>query len=180
MPAIYGQGLYGKDSYGQLGLVVVIAVGSDLELVTLPVTLQDVPLDLALDQTGNLIINAAGDLATVSGSARLMQDVWKLAVTPLGASLGDPAYGDAFAGMVGQPLPTLGQAQARAGGLAGAIKAVQAARTAAGMPPGYGEVIDHIDVDHVAVGGGSVEADLTVWTATGQPISGSVPLTQTR
>ena len=180
MPALYGQGLYGRDSYGQLGLVAVIAVAADLEYVTPPATLQDVPLDLALDQTGNLVINAAGDLSTVSGSARLMQDVWKIAVTPLGASLGDPAYGDAFAGIIGQPMPTLGQAQARANGLANTIKAVQAARTAAGMPPGYGEVIDRIDVDHVAVGGSSVEADLTVWTATGQPISGSVPLTQTR
>jgi hypothetical protein len=159
---------------------VAILITVPAALVAPPATLQDVPLDLALDQHGNLVINAAGDLATVSGAARLIQDVWKVSVTPVGASLGDPAYGDAFAGSLGQPMPTQGQAQARANGLANTIRAVQAARTAAGMPPGYGEVIDHIDVDHVAVGGSSVTADLTIWTATGQPISGSVPLTQTR
>jgi len=90
------------------------------------------PADFALGTDGEFALTATGDLALVSGAARLVQDVWCLAVTPQGAALCDPTYGDGLAGLIGGRMPSAAQAQAAAAGLQQAIAGLHARRTAQG------------------------------------------------
>jgi hypothetical protein len=176
MPALYGQGLYGRDSYGQLGLLTVIAIGDDLEYVTPPANAPDVPQDIALTQAGDFVVTPTGDLATVHGPARLLQDIWMLAVTVQGTLLGDPSYGNLFAGQIGQPALTQAIAQSRAAGLAKQIGQLQDLRAAAGFQPGAGERVASVTVDTVNVNGVAASVSMTVHTTTGAAGNTTVPV----
>jgi hypothetical protein len=143
---------------------------------TLAVLAAPQPADLAIGTDGELILTATGDLALVSGTARLVQDVWLLAVTPLGAALCDPTYGDGLAGLIGSRMPRPAQAQAAAAGLQNAITGLHAKRTAQGSPPGPDEGLAGVDV-LVSTSGTTVTLDLTVTTQSGASGAASLPLT---
>lgn len=176
MPALYGQGVYGADSYGQAGVFTVISLADALEYVTPPSTALDTPQDLALTQTGDFVLTPTGDLATVHGAARLLQDIWMLAVTAQGTLLGDPSYGNLFVGQIGEPALTQAVAQARAAGLAKQIGQLQDVRASAGFPPGAGEQVASVTVDTVNVGGAAATVSMTVHTTTGAAGNTTVPV----
>lgn len=176
MPASYGQGIYGTDEYGQAGTITVLSIADDLEYVTPPAISPDAPQDLALTQAGDFVLTPSGDLATVHGPARLLQDIWMLAVTAQGTLLGDPSYGNLFVGQIGEPALTQATAQARAAGLAKQISQLQDMRAAAGFPPGAGEQVASVTVETVNVNGSAATVSMTVHTTTGAAGNTTVPV----
>ena len=153
----------------------VLTVGPPTDLLTSTGTVAPAPCDLAIGQDGEFVLTPTGDLATVSGAARLAQDVWMLAVTPLGAAVIDPTYGDVFAGMVGGRMPDGAQLAAGVAGLEHALSTLQNKRTAEGNPPGAGEGLDSIAVDAAASAGNALTVAVTVRTTAGQSVGVRLP-----
>lgn len=154
----------------------VVSVAPSLTLYTPRASARDIPQDIAVTQLGDFVMTPAGDLATVHGAGRLLQDIWMLAVTPQGASVGDPEYGNAIGSMIGGPGITQQQAQARAQGLAALLAALHDNRAAVGAAPGIGERIAAVSVESVTKSGTAVSVSLTIHTHTGDQVSGSVPV----
>lgn len=156
--------------------MAVLSIADALEYVAPPANSPDAPQDLAIGQAGDFVLTPAGDLATVHGPGRLLQDIWMLAVTAQGTLLGDPGYGNLFVGQVGEPALTQAIAQARAAGLAKQIGQLHDLRAAAGFPPGAGEQVASVTVETVNVAGSAATVSMTVHTTTGAAGTTTVPV----
>jgi len=179
--ATYGLSSYGVDSYGPdptpLGAALaVIPVAPPTELYVAPPAPLSAPADLAIGRDGEFALTPTGDLALVSGTDRLVQDLWMLAVTPLGAAVIDPAYGDAFAGMVGGRLPDASALAAAVAGVQQAATGLHRTRAAQGNQPGADELLASVDVTGAQAGADALSVDLDVTTASGQRAGLSVPV----
>jgi hypothetical protein len=115
-------------------------------------TQNDEPRDVALGAI-DLALGSNNDLATVSGTAKATQEFMKLAKTALGRTMLFPAYGNVFAGMLGQPMPSDQEVQAALNGVKSFLLELQAKRLAAGGKVSTSEFI----ADVVA---GQVQKDL--------------------
>lgn len=129
--ANYGAAFYGLETPATVTTPAVFGIARPLVPYAPPPTSADLPQDLALAQ-GDLLLAPDGDLAIVTGNARYVQDLTKLALTPQGASPFDPEYGDGLVALIGKPIPTLQQAQAAAANLAEQVAALQQDRQANG------------------------------------------------
>lgn len=179
--ATYGLSSYGESWYGldptPLGAALpVIPVAPPTALYVAPPAPQAAPADLAIGQDGEFVLTPTGDLGLVTGAARLLQDLWVLAVTPLGAAVIDPAYGDAFAGLVGARMPDASALAAAVAGLQQAVSGLHTTRASQGDQPGADELLASVDVSGAKVGANALIVDLDVTTASGQQTGLSVPV----
>jgi hypothetical protein len=155
-------------------MTVIVITPSPLT-VTPDLSFTPIPCDLGLDQHGELLLTADGDLALVIGKQRVAQDVWALAVTPVGSEYADPAYGSALAGLVGRRMPDARTLDAYATLLKNQVTALQQKRIALGNPPGAGEAIASIVSTATVVGPNTVTAPLAVTTQDNQTATVLVP-----
>ena len=173
---IYGSGVYGSSVYGGATPLGVVAVTPPLvESDAASQAFVPPPGDFAIGPDGEFVLAPTGDLALVTGAARLIQDAWMLAVTPQGAALCDPGYGDALAGLVGSRMPSPAQAQAAAAGLQSALLGLHAKRTAQGQPPGPEEGLASVAAT-VFAAGTALTLDLVVTTASGEQAGVALPV----
>lgn len=179
IPAILGAGILGVDLLGDVLIqgapVAVIAINPVPLAVTPDVSFTPTPCDLGLDQHGEFMLTADGDLALVTGKQRVAQDVWALAVTSLGSEYADPAYGSALAGLVGRRMPDARTLDAYATLLKNQVAALHQKRIAEGNPPGAGEAIASITSTAAVVGPNTVTAPLNVTTQDNQTATVLVP-----
>ena len=179
VPAILGAGILGVDLLGGVSVqgppVAVLPVAPIPLAVTPDLSFTPTPCDLGLDQFGELMLTADGDLALVTGGQRVAQDVWALAVTPLGSEYADPAYGSALAGLVGRRMPDARTLDAYATLLKNQVAALHQKRIAEGNPPGSGEAVASVVSTATVVGPNTVSAPLTVTTQDSQTATVLVP-----
>lgn len=134
------------------------------------------PSDLGIDQHGELLLTPDGDLALVSGKARVAQDIWMLAMQPLGSNYGDPRYGSPLAGLVGRRMPPQTTLAGYATLLQKQASSLQQKRAAQGDAPGAGEAIDRVTATAERTGANGLIAALSVVTQDRQTVETAVPL----
>lgn len=156
--------------------MTVLAIAPTPVLVLQTQSFTPPPCDLGIDQDGEQILTPDGDLALVSGKARVAQDIWMLAVTPLGSNYGDPRYGSPLAGLVGRRMPQQTTLNGYATLLQKQAAALQQKRTAQGDVPGAGEAIDSVTATAERTGPNSLIAALSVVTQDRQTVETAVPL----
>lgn len=154
----------------------VLSVVPTTVATTAQQTSTPVPCDLGIDENGELMLTPDGDLALVSGIQRVAQDVWMLAVTPVGANYADPRYGSQLPGLVGRRMPDQQRLDAYAAYLARQVKALQAKRAAAGDIPGTGEAIASVTATATRTGPNTITAPLIVRTQRGQTAQATIVL----
>lgn len=179
----YGVASYGVDSYGQPdgptiqgAATTVLPIAPTPTFVTADQTFTAAPCDLGLGDDGELLYTPSGDLALVTGHTRVAQDVWQLAVTPLGSEYGDPAYGSPFTALVGRRMPDAQTLSANAALLQRQVAALQQKRAQAGDLPGAGEAIASVTATATKTGPNTITAPLTVKTQAGQTVQRTVTL----
>lgn len=185
----YGIASYGVDSYGVLDAPIipivpggpgigaaVLSIAPPLIFVTAGQTITPTPCDLGIGPDGELLLTPHGDLALVSGRQRVAQDVWMLAIQPLGSNYGDPAIGSRLAGLIGRRMPDQATLGAYAGLLQRQVAALQQRRITQGDSPGAGEAIDTIIATATKTGANTVTAALAIHTQDNQETQTAVPL----
>lgn len=181
MAGVLGQAILGTDALGQFEVIegaptAVIAVAPVLAFLTADQTFTAAPCDLGLGDDGELLYTPSGDLALVTGPARVAQDVWQLAVTPLGSEYGDPAYGSPFPALIGRRMPDQRALVANAALLQKQVAALQQKRRDAGDLPGAGEAVASVTATASRTGANAITAPLTVRTQAGQTVQRTVTL----
>lgn len=135
----------------------------------------DLPQDLALVD-GDIPLTPLGDYAVTFGGNKLVQDILLLAATPRGALTLDPLYG--FGAAIGQPMPSLQQAQSYGADLASLVTELQTQRANAGITIAAGERLAALTVDAVRVdrGMGRILLSLTIHAGDGVSYPVSLPI----
>lgn len=173
MPGVLGSAILGVDALGQFeviegALTPVIAVAPVPLAYAVEQTTTPQPRDLGIDQYGEFMLTPDGDLAFVSGLQRVAQDVWMLAMQPVGSNYGDPRIGSALAGLVGKRMPDQALLDGYANLLARQVTALQQRRIRDGDIPGVGEAIASVAASATKTGANTVTAPLVVRTQAGQ------------
>lgn len=179
--AVLGQAILGEDALGvvtylQGAPTPILEIAPPAVFTTADQTFTAAPCDLGLGDDGELLYTPTGDLALVTGHTRVAQDVWQLAVTPLGSEYGDPAYGSPFAALVGRRMPDQQALSANAALLQKQVAALQQKRAQAGDLPGAGEAIASVAATATKTGPNTITAPLTVRTQAGQTVQRTVTL----
>jgi hypothetical protein len=121
------------------------------------------------EQSNDLQLNNVNDLATVSGTEKLKQDINKILLTELGTNTLSPQYGTTLQSLIGSKYDLNSAIATIRDQINGALINLQIINASNPNPDEIPQTLQELSIQQVAVG--QVQATLIVITASGKSVS---------